>query len=129
VPFRVTIWLDGMLMAKKLRLKITPCSPLKHLVSSLKRFLGIFSAPAPSPVARKSLFERSRCDTSLGLLTQGFAELLHRSADGVLDLNVVTQKLNAPKRRVYDVTNVLEGVKLLKKNCLRTVTIRDILCF
>ncbi|XP_054873833.1 transcription factor E2F3 [Amphiprion ocellaris] len=77
--------------------------------------------PAPSPVARKSLFERSRCDTSLGLLTQGFAELLHRSADGVLDLNVVTQKLNAPKRRVYDVTNVLEGVKLLKKKSKNTI--------
>uniref|UniRef100_A0A3B4ZZ33 E2F transcription factor 3 n=1 Tax=Stegastes partitus TaxID=144197 RepID=A0A3B4ZZ33_9TELE len=77
--------------------------------------------PAPNPVARKSLFERSRCDTSLGLLTQGFAELLNRSADGVLDLNVVARELNAPKRRVYDVTNVLEGVKLLRKKSKNTI--------
>lgn len=35
--------------------------------------------------------------------------------DGVLDLNVVAQELNAPKRRVYDVTNVLEGIQLIKK--------------
>nr|XP_040045277.1 transcription factor E2F3 [Gasterosteus aculeatus aculeatus] len=46
------------------------------------------TAPTPNPIARKSLFERSRCDTSLGLLTQRFAEMLSRSADGVLDLNL-----------------------------------------
>ncbi|XP_077937419.1 transcription factor E2F3 isoform X2 [Gasterosteus aculeatus] len=73
------------------------------------------TAPTPNPIARKSLFERSRCDTSLGLLTQRFAEMLSRSADGVLDLNLVAQQLNAPKRRVYDVTNVLEGIHLIKK--------------
>ncbi|XP_070702087.1 transcription factor E2F3 [Pempheris klunzingeri] len=40
---------------------------------------------------------------------------MSRSADGVLDLNLVAQELNAPKRRVYDVTNVLEGIQLIKK--------------
>ncbi|KAM6904201.1 transcription factor E2F3 [Lycodopsis pacificus] len=73
------------------------------------------AAPAPNPIARKSLFEKSRCDTSLGLLTQRFAAMLSRSADGVLDLNLAAQELNAPKRRVYDVTNVLEGIQLIKK--------------
>uniref|UniRef100_A0A3P9MM44 E2F/DP family winged-helix DNA-binding domain-containing protein n=1 Tax=Oryzias latipes TaxID=8090 RepID=A0A3P9MM44_ORYLA len=58
---------------------------------------------------------RSRCDTSLGLLTQKFADMLRHSPDGVLDLNVVCQKLGAPKRRVYDITNVLEGIKLIRK--------------
>ncbi|XP_074470581.1 transcription factor E2F3 [Sebastes fasciatus] len=72
-------------------------------------------APSTHPVACKSLFERSRYDTSLGFLTQRFADMLNRSADGVLDLNVVAQELNAPKRRVYDVTNVLEGIQLIKK--------------
>ncbi|XP_035537887.1 transcription factor E2F3 [Morone saxatilis] len=40
---------------------------------------------------------------------------MRRSADGVLDLNLVAKELNAPKRRVYDVTNVLEGIDLIKK--------------
>lgn len=69
-----------------------------------------FSASSP-----KSLLQKSRFDTSLGFLTRRFAELLMRSADGVLDLNLVTKELNAPKRRVYDVTNVLEGIQLIKK--------------
>ncbi|KAI3357993.1 hypothetical protein L3Q82_003018 [Scortum barcoo] len=90
----------GAAQAKK------PAAPLSHTEGK---------APAPNPIARKSLFEKSRYDTSLGFLTRRFAELLRRSADGVLDLNLVAQELNAPKRRVYDVTNVLEGIQLIKK--------------
>lgn len=54
-------------------------------------------------------------DTSLGVLTQRFAEMVRRSNDGVLDLNLVAQELRVQKRRVYDVTNVLEGIQLVKK--------------
>uniref|UniRef100_A0A3Q3XAE5 E2F/DP family winged-helix DNA-binding domain-containing protein n=1 Tax=Mola mola TaxID=94237 RepID=A0A3Q3XAE5_MOLML len=67
-------------------------------------------APAPNEKASKS-----RLDTSLGLLTQRFAERIQHTTDGVLDLNLVAKELNAPKRRVYDVTNVLEGIRLIKK--------------
>ncbi|XP_059206046.1 transcription factor E2F3 [Centropristis striata] len=72
-------------------------------------------APTSNPVTHKALYEKSRFDTSLGFLTRRFADLLSRSAEGVLDLNHVAQQLNAPKRRVYDVTNVLEGIQLIKK--------------
>lgn len=81
----------------------------------------LFPAPAPSPIARKALFDRSRLDTSLGRLTRRFAEMMMRSADGVLDLNTVAQELGAPKRRVYDVTNVLEGIQLIKKKSKNTI--------
>lgn len=74
-----------------------------------------FSAPTPNSIANTPLVVRSRFDTSLGFLTRRFAELMSHSADGILDLNLVAQQLNAPKRRVYDVTNVLEGVQLIKK--------------
>ncbi|XP_051927897.1 transcription factor E2F3 [Hippocampus zosterae] len=59
--------------------------------------------------------KRSRNDTSLVLLTRKFLSMLQQSKDGVLDLNLVTQELNSSKRRVYDVTNVLEGINLIKK--------------
>ncbi|KAF3833530.1 hypothetical protein F7725_024734 [Dissostichus mawsoni] len=51
----------------------------------------------------------------MGLLTRRFADIMRRSHDGVVDLNFVAHELNAPKRRLYDVTNVLEGIKLIKK--------------
>ncbi|XP_007239241.2 transcription factor E2F2 [Astyanax mexicanus] len=68
-----------------------------------------------SPKTPKSPGERTRYDTSLGLLTKKFVGLLSESPDGVLDLNWATEVLEVQKRRIYDITNVLEGVKLIRK--------------
>ena len=57
----------------------------------------------------------TRYDTSLGLLTKKFIELLNESNEGVVDLNVASTKLAVQKRRIYDITNVLEGIGLLEK--------------
>ncbi|XP_062322936.1 uncharacterized protein e2f6 [Osmerus eperlanus] len=56
-----------------------------------------------------------RKDLSLGTLTKRFVEVLHSSPDGVVDLNEVAPRLRVRKRRVYDVTNVLEGIHLIRK--------------
>ncbi|XP_013877139.1 uncharacterized protein LOC106526948 isoform X2 [Austrofundulus limnaeus] len=56
-----------------------------------------------------------RSDSSLVFLTQKFAEKLSRTVDGVLDINQLSQEFSVHKRRIYDVTNVLEGIKLIKK--------------
>lgn len=57
----------------------------------------------------------TRYDTSLGLLTKKFIDLLTTSPDGVVDLNECSQKLQVQKRRLYDITNVLEGIGMLEK--------------
>ncbi|XP_051949259.1 transcription factor E2F3-like isoform X1 [Xyrauchen texanus] len=67
------------------------------------------------PKAPKTPPEKTRYDTSLGFLTKKFCELLAQSSDGVLDLNKAAIVLNVQKRRLYDITNVLEGVHLIKK--------------
>ncbi|KGL88599.1 Transcription factor E2F3, partial [Charadrius vociferus] len=59
--------------------------------------------------------EKTRYDTSLGLLTKKFIQLLSQSPDGVLDLNRAAEVLKVQKRRIYDITNVLEGIHLIKK--------------
>ncbi|XP_053719489.1 transcription factor E2F3-like isoform X2 [Synchiropus splendidus] len=56
-----------------------------------------------------------RVYTSLGFLTQSFAQLMKQCTDGVMDLNNVAQTLNVPKRRIYDITNVLLGIELITK--------------
>uniref|UniRef100_A0A3Q2XL04 E2F transcription factor 2 n=1 Tax=Hippocampus comes TaxID=109280 RepID=A0A3Q2XL04_HIPCM len=71
---------------------------------------GIAASPRP-----KSPGERTRYDTSLGLLTKKFVGLIAESPDGVLDLNWATEVLEVQKRRIYDITNVLEGVQLIRK--------------
>ena len=75
----------------------------------------------------------SRFDSSLGLLTKKFVYLLKRAAthgtlengaylghkeegsDGTLDLNAAAKELQVQKRRIYDITNVLEGIGLIEK--------------
>lgn len=56
-----------------------------------------------------------RKDVSLGTLTKHFLEILHSSPNGVVDLNEIAPHLHVRKRRVYDVTNVLEGIDLIRK--------------
>jgi len=76
----------------------------------------------------------SRYDSSLGLLTKKFVYLLKRAAthgiledgtyiglkaesgkEGTLDLNAAAKELQVQKRRIYDITNVLEGIGLIEK--------------
>uniref|UniRef100_A0A3B4BHA6 E2F/DP family winged-helix DNA-binding domain-containing protein n=1 Tax=Periophthalmus magnuspinnatus TaxID=409849 RepID=A0A3B4BHA6_9GOBI len=73
------------------------------------------NARISSPRTPKSPGERTRYDTSLGLLTKKFVNLIAESPDGVLDLNWATEVLEVQKRRIYDITNVLEGVQLIRK--------------
>ncbi|XP_050407380.1 transcription factor E2F3 [Patella vulgata] len=76
-----------------------PCSSLDQLWKSCSR----------SPL------EKTRYDTSLGLLTKKFVGLLRSATDGVVDLNKAAELLEVQKRRIYDITNVLEGISLIQK--------------
>uniref|UniRef100_A0A452FH51 E2F/DP family winged-helix DNA-binding domain-containing protein n=1 Tax=Capra hircus TaxID=9925 RepID=A0A452FH51_CAPHI len=69
-----------------------------------------------SPRTPKSPSEKTRYDTSLGLLTKKFIQLLSQSPDGVSDLNKAGEVLKVQKRRIYDITSVLEGIHLIKKS-------------
>ncbi|GJT97618.1 transcription factor E2FC-like protein [Tanacetum coccineum] len=57
-----------------------------------------------------------RYDNSLGLLTKKFVSLIQEDKDGVLDLNKAATMLDVQKRRIYDITNVLEGIGIVEKS-------------
>ncbi|CAJ0568055.1 unnamed protein product, partial [Mesorhabditis spiculigera] len=64
----------------------------------------------------------TRADKSLALLTKRFVKLLQESPDGMLDLNEAAERLNvSQKRRLYDITNVFEGVGLIEKRTKNVV--------
>ncbi|CAH8384290.1 unnamed protein product [Eruca vesicaria subsp. sativa] len=56
-----------------------------------------------------------RYDSSLGLLTKKFVNLIKQAKDGMVDLNKAAETLEVQKRRIYDITNVLEGIDLIEK--------------
>ncbi|KAL4605997.1 hypothetical protein ACB092_09G070100 [Castanea dentata] len=71
----------------------------------------VSNAGSPSPLTPGSC----RYDSSLGLLTKKFINLLKQAEDGNLDLNKAAETLEVQKRRIYDITNVLEGIGLIEK--------------
>ncbi|XP_013889641.1 transcription factor E2F4 [Austrofundulus limnaeus] len=64
----------------------------------------------------------SRHEKSLGLLTTKFVTLLQEAKDGVLDLKAAADSLAVrQKRRIYDITNVLEGIGLIEKKSKNSI--------
>ncbi|XP_037787024.1 transcription factor E2F4-like [Penaeus monodon] len=64
----------------------------------------------------------SRQEKSLGLLTSKFVSLLQEAEDGVLDIKSAADQLAVrQKRRIYDITNVLEGIGLIEKKSKNSI--------
>ncbi|KAF2896046.1 hypothetical protein ILUMI_10139 [Ignelater luminosus] len=85
----------------------------QHIVVPIKQE---FKAPQPKRQRRNSPVKKhTRFDTSLGLLTKKFTALLEHSPNGVVNLNKASEELGVQKRRIYDITNVLEGIGILEK--------------
>lgn len=58
---------------------------------------------------------KPRQENSLGELTKKFICLIKDTEDYCIDLNDAVKSLNVQKRRIYDITNVLEGIGLIEK--------------
>lgn len=52
---------------------------------------------------------RQRQENSLGELTKNFIDYINTQGDKIININDVVRKLKVKKRRIYDITNVLEG--------------------
>ena len=60
--------------------------------------------------------------------------MMARSSSGLVDLHHASRIMNVKKRRIYDVTNVLEGTGLIQKTGKNKVgwiegDIQDLMCF
>jgi hypothetical protein len=52
---------------------------------------------------------RQRQENSLGELTKNFINYIKDQGGREININEVVKELNVKKRRIYDITNVLEG--------------------
>jgi len=73
---------------------------------------GEFSGPGGNRQRRE---RKTRNESSLSVLTAKFLSLLSNAPDGTIDLNDAVKILNVQKRRIYDITNVLEGIGYIQK--------------
>ena len=99
----------------------TPIKTAPQSSSGKRRAAADFTV-SPSPSKKvKSPLEKTRYETSLGLLTKKFVSLFHSDPSGTVDLNKASEGLGVQKRRIYDITNVLEGIGLVEKKSKNTV--------
>lgn len=103
---------------RKLNLDQAPVDPegfKTPIKANPKRRAQDLSSPSPKKLTARSPLEKTRYETSLGLLTKKFVSLFHSSLSGTVDLNKASETLQVQKRRIYDITNVLEGIGLVEK--------------
>ncbi|CAF3055837.1 unnamed protein product [Rotaria socialis] len=83
---------------------------------------AVASSSSTGGTPTKRRFGYSRQEKSLGTLTRRFMSLLRQSKTGVMDLKQVAESLaTKQKRRIYDITNVLEGIGLIEKQSKNTI--------
>ena len=78
-----------------------------------------------SPRRKGKRERKTRNDSSLSVLTTKFLELLSSSPNGTIDLNDTVDLLKVQKRRIYDITNVLEGIGYIQKFTKNKVKLID----
>jgi hypothetical protein len=56
---------------------------------------------------------KNRQDNSLDKLTKKFIKIVLEEKSNVINLKEITKRLKSKKRRIYDITNVFQGKKIL----------------
>ncbi|XP_037368879.2 transcription factor E2F6-like [Talpa occidentalis] len=92
----------------------TGCAGLDHL-QQVGAWDGLEDNVPNVPREDTVKVKRPRAEASLGVLTQKFMDLVRAAPDGVLELNMVAAALGVSKRRLYDITNILDGISLIEK--------------
>ncbi|KNC75142.1 hypothetical protein SARC_12325 [Sphaeroforma arctica JP610] len=78
---------------------------------SRKRADSVSSYQCPTPVTASG----GKSQVALGGVTRQFVALIKKEPNCIVDLNEAVKILCVKKRRIYDITNVLEGIDLIEK--------------
>lgn len=97
---------------------IASSSPGAYSLGSLYRPSPSGSLQSGTPTSLGS----ARSDSALLALTKKFRHLLRCAPGNRLDLNRAVQEMRVQKRRIYDITNVLEGIGLITKDSKNLVS-------
>ena len=80
---------------------------------------------ASSARSQRSPQERTRCNAGLELCARRVSLFFRSNLSGMVDLNEAARELEVKKRRIYDVTNMLEGAGLVERTSKNTMQWRS----
>lgn len=95
--------------------ELTPSTAASSPESSLDAYRSSPTSHAHR-LGTPSSLGHTRYDSSLGILTKRFVDMLKNAPGNRVDLNKAASDLGVQKRRIYDITNVLEGIGLIQKD-------------
>ena len=65
---------------------------------------------------------KPRQENSLGELTKNFINYIRKSGKNTVNINELVKELKVKKRRIYDITNVLEGIGYVQKHAKNEIS-------
>ena len=65
---------------------------------------------------------KPRQENSLGELTKNFINYIRKSGRNTVNINELVKELKVKKRRIYDITNVLEGIGYVQKHAKNEIS-------
>jgi transcription factor E2F3 len=83
---------------------------------SSQELVDLLGEEYSSPCGQPQLGKRCRRENGLVTLTHKFILMLKQAPAQTLELNQAVRSLKVQKRRIYDITNVLEGIGLVRKS-------------
>lgn len=66
--------------------------------------------------AEGEIIEGAKQENSLGMLTKNFLQYIKKRGRVNININDLVKDLKVKKRRIYDITNVLQGIGYIEKN-------------
>ena len=98
-------------------------SPRKLESKTNEQFINEhYSSEEISNNSQKKRSLHSRQENSLGELTKNFINYVKESGRPTININDLVKKLKVKKRRIYDITNVLEGIGYIKKHAKNEIS-------
>ncbi len=95
---------------------LPPLAPSVGPVETLEESLSSDSPKSNSSSTNKDTQTGvNRHENTLLDLTRRFLQFIECSKSSLVDLNQAAEQLGVAKRRIYDITNVLEGIDLIEK--------------
>ena len=89
--------------------KNKPLNGKKSNYSFNKNHKNIFNIHFVNNNKSKTKVFKRRKNNSLDKLTKKFIEIVIEEKTNIINLHIITKKMNVYKRRIYDITNVFEG--------------------
>ncbi|KAI9299494.1 E2F/DP family winged-helix DNA-binding domain-containing protein, partial [Cunninghamella echinulata] len=85
------------------------------MISKKKKASTLPTIKEQQPLDKRKPTYTSRQESSLSILTERFIQFIMEAKGEHIDLKQAAINLNVQKRRIYDITNVLEGIQLIEK--------------